>query len=139
MWCGGDRRQFLFSGDAQLEGWWPSFQNPEHAALLADVDVYKVGHHGSLNATPKRKLWDRLAKQGGDRRRITLPSMCNGRHGHKENHTEVPRWKLVAALQGQSHLVDTHRLAGTDNPLFVGCVVRPGHQRLIEESFDQGC
>ena len=39
-------------------------RKPENAAktraLLADVDVYKVGHHGSLNATPKDAVVGKL-------------------------------------------------------------------------------
>ena len=124
IWGGDDRRLLLFSGDAQLEGWSPCLEDPVVASLLTDVDVYKVGHHGSLNATPKTGLWQRLRKRGDDGPLVTLVSTCNGRHGHRENHTEVPRWKLVAALRNQSHLVDTRRLADTENPLFVDCVVQ---------------
>ena len=124
IWSGDDRRLLLFSGDAQLEGWSPCLEDPVVAALLTDVDVYKVGHHGSLNATPKTGLWQRLRKRGDDGPLVTLLSTCNGRHGHRENHTEVPRWKLVVALRNQSHLIDTRRLADTENPLFVDCVVQ---------------
>ena len=33
--------------------------------LLADVDFYKVGHHGSLNATPRKLLWEAFTKRKG--------------------------------------------------------------------------
>ena len=32
--------------------------------MLADVEVYKVGHHGSLNATPRKLLWENFTKKG---------------------------------------------------------------------------
>src|SRR4051812_13955630 len=51
----------LFPGDAQIENWsYALFNAPNHAAIrkrLAQTNVYKVGHHGSLNATPKT-LWN---------------------------------------------------------------------------------
>ena len=34
--------------------------------LMAQVDFYKVGHHGSLNATPKKLLWEAFKKRGYD-------------------------------------------------------------------------
>jgi beta-lactamase superfamily II metal-dependent hydrolase len=45
--------RFLFPGDAQ-QGAWEHVRNNEDAkAMIDDVDFYKVGHHGSHNATPK--------------------------------------------------------------------------------------
>ena len=64
-------KKLLFPGDAQLENWSYAVKDADDAdatrALLADVDVYKVGHHGSLNATPKKLLWEafRNAEQVG--------------------------------------------------------------------------
>src|SRR5262249_51378738 len=50
-------RKLLFPGDAQIENWlYALTAAPDRdrvRELLAQVDVYKVGHHGSLNATPK--------------------------------------------------------------------------------------
>ena len=55
-------KKLLFPGDAQIENWSYALEDAPDAAktraLLADVDVYKVGHHGSLNATPKKLLWE---------------------------------------------------------------------------------
>ena len=43
----------LFPGDAQ-EGAWEHVLNDQNAlALIENADFYKVGHHGSHNATPK--------------------------------------------------------------------------------------
>lgn len=42
----------LFPGDAQLGTW--RLVLDKHSDLLAKVDFYKVGHHGSFNATPQK-------------------------------------------------------------------------------------
>lgn len=102
-------RKLLFPGDAQLENWLYALKESPRAAairdLLADVDLYKVGHHGSLNATPK-SLW-RLFKQKGPKtkpdRLQTIVSTKEGKHGSPDKGTEVPREKLVTALTTDSH------------------------------------
>lgn len=98
-------------GDAQIENWDYALQSPL-AEKLADVDPYKVGHHGSLIATP-RSMWSRFAKRGGATRRDRLTSVLStmhGKHGRDEKNTEVPRRTLVAELEAQSTLYSTERL-----------------------------
>ena len=112
--CG---RRLLFPGDAQLEPWLHALEDADDAAetrrRLADVDVYKVGHHGSLNATPRRALWDLFRKRGkpGRERLHTLLSTKRGKHGDPRNGTEVPRLTLVKALADQTELSDTSDLS----------------------------
>jgi hypothetical protein len=103
----GDQK-LLFPGDAQLENW--SYALREHAALLDGVTVYKVGHHGSLNATPKR-LWrlmtegDTAAPSAAFRTLLsTQAHVHGGKHGRP---TEVPRGPLVDALRAKSQLTTT--------------------------------
>jgi beta-lactamase superfamily II metal-dependent hydrolase len=43
--------KFLFPGDAQVGAWNHARQTAEWKALVKDVAFYKVGHHGSHNAT----------------------------------------------------------------------------------------
>ena len=43
----------LFPGDAQWGTWNNAMQDPEWKQMLKNVAFYKVGHHGSHNATPK--------------------------------------------------------------------------------------
>jgi beta-lactamase superfamily II metal-dependent hydrolase len=45
--------RFLFPGDAQHGAWEHVRTNPAAKKLISSVDFYKVGHHGSHNATPK--------------------------------------------------------------------------------------
>jgi len=56
--------RLLFPGDAQIENWsYALFDAPNSEAIraeLAATNLYKVGHHGSLNATPK-SLWNHFA------------------------------------------------------------------------------
>ncbi len=44
--------RLLFPGDAQYGAWEHVRDNPEAMELIRDVDFYKMGHHGSHNATP---------------------------------------------------------------------------------------
>jgi L-ascorbate metabolism protein UlaG (beta-lactamase superfamily) len=112
-------KKLLFSGDAQIENWTYALKTAPDAeqirALLADVAVYKVGHHGSLNATPKT-LWNLFDRKGEDatdlNRLCTLMSTMAGKHGQKSRGTEVPREKLVSALKSQSKHHSTQRLTG---------------------------
>ena len=46
----------LFPGDAELESWEKWHENPNMAHLLNHTVLYKVGHHGSINATDQEIL-----------------------------------------------------------------------------------
>jgi hypothetical protein len=105
----GDRR-ILFPGDAQIENWSYALEGPRAAALtaeLARVDVYKVGHHGSRNASPRSLvgLW-----QKRDRGLATMMSTLGGVHGESEA-TAVPRTPLVTALEALGPMARTDELA----------------------------
>jgi hypothetical protein len=106
-------KKLLFPGDAQIENWSYALEDAPEAkrnrAALADVDVYKVGHHGSLNATPKKLLWEAFSKRGG-KGLHTLLSTLPGKHGKARNKTEVPRRPLLAALEAESALLNTNKL-----------------------------
>jgi hypothetical protein len=104
-------KSLLFPGDAQLENWQYALQS-EMAPLLDDVDLYKVGHHGSRNATP-RSMWKRFSKRGDADRPDRLTSVMStkrGKHGSEAKHTEVPRVSLVNALKAESDLHSTEVL-----------------------------
>jgi hypothetical protein len=100
----GDRR-LLLPGDAQIENWsWALTHAPnsdELRALLAGVDLYKVGHHGSRNATPRSlfRLWNEEAADPA-RPIAAMMSTLGGVHGESEA-TRVPRSTLVEALIGR--------------------------------------
>ena len=102
-------QKLLLPGDAQIENWAFALKNPEWRKLLAAVNLYKVGHHGSLNATPK-SLWRLFRNKGDESRRERLHSMCStrsGKHGNFRSGTEVPRRTLVEELRAHSSYTST--------------------------------
>lgn len=127
----GDRRM-LFGGDAQIENWSYALRHARGAKanreLLADVELYKVGHHGSRNGTPRSLvgLW-----QPG-RGRTALLSTLPGVHG-KTAATRVPRATLVSGLERVADLVRTDGFAASQR--FVEVRATPsgrGGFRLVE-------
>jgi len=110
------KMKFLFPGDAQIENWSYALKDAPDAvanqALLVDTDFYKVGHHGSLNATPKT-LWKLFAKKGAvntpDRLHTAVSTMA-GKHGSPSRQTEVPRRPLVLELEKNSVFFTTQKL-----------------------------
>jgi beta-lactamase superfamily II metal-dependent hydrolase len=102
-------RKLLFPGDAQIENWAFALRNPEWRRLLADVNLYKVGHHGSLNATPK-SLWHLFRHKGDEHQPQRLTTLCStrsGKHGSAKSGTEVPRRVLVEELRAKSGFAST--------------------------------
>lgn len=53
----------LFPGDAQWGTWSAAMDDPEWKDMLGRVAFYKIGHHGSHNATPK-KFVDSMLPEG---------------------------------------------------------------------------
>lgn len=108
-------KKLLFPGDAQIENWSYALEDSPTAAktraLLAGVDVYKVGHHGSLNATPKKGLWEHFSKR--DHGLETLLSTMPGKHGNPRKQTEVPRKTLLDELKTRSTLQNTMTIKST--------------------------
>jgi hypothetical protein len=118
----GDKK-LLFPGDAQIEEY--ALSDPEAVKLLRSVDLYKVGHHGSRNATPK-SLWNLLdnrkirtngqpksMKARVPERLKSLISTLEGKHGDEARKTEVPRKTLVQELEKYSDYHTTQTAAKT--------------------------
>ena len=117
-------KKLLFPGDAQIENWnyalkgAPAKEVKAIKALLEDVSLYKVGHHGSRNATP-RSLWEMFARRRDKNPKGDLQTVISTRadkHGGKnpESHSEVPRETLVSALKKGSKYFSTQELTGED-------------------------
>jgi hypothetical protein len=104
--------RLLFPGDAQIENWAYALAQPAFQDLLKGVNVYKVGHHGSLNATPKSlwELFEHKQEQETPDRLKTVVSTKPGKHGSTQANTEVPRRTLVAALEQESDYFSTQTL-----------------------------
>jgi hypothetical protein len=116
-------KKFLFPGDAQIENWSYALKDvkefKDNQATLAGVDFYKVGHHGSLNATPKT-LWGLFKKKSPKKtqpgRLSTAVSTMGGKHGSVASRTEVPRGALIDELERQSNFYCTEDLVKERDP-----------------------
>ncbi|HEY5708013.1 MAG TPA: hypothetical protein VIS51_01300 [Solirubrobacterales bacterium] len=103
-------RRLLFPGDAQIENWsyvLKSKQAGKLGAELPEVDLYKVGHHGSRNATPRSlvKMWEERKEK-----LTSVASTLPGVHPGKSEATAVPRVTLMAALSKLGKLERTDEL-----------------------------
>ncbi|MGV9713750.1 hypothetical protein ACWDTI_24170 [Gordonia sp. NPDC003424] len=103
----GDRR-LLLPGDAQIENWSftldQSLKEPDRTAAgtqlateLSKVDLYKVGHHGSRNATPRRLLRHWTASDGARRRVVSVLTTKSGVFD-KSDEGAVPKPQLIEGL-----------------------------------------
>jgi hypothetical protein len=128
-------KKLLFAGDAQGGNWeyWMYGGTPEKApstdkiekdsaSILSHLDFYKVGHHGSTNATPISAV----ESMGGD-----FASMCSTQEdsfGSVANDSEVPRIPLLDALAKKSKIVRSDQfaitLAGSKTPAVKGAPKR---------------
>ena len=124
-------KRLLFAGDAQGGNWeyWMYGGTPEKApstdkidkasaSILSHLDFYKVGHHGSTNATPVSAV----ETMGGN-----FASMCSTQEdsfGSVANDSEVPRGPLLEALAKKSTLVRSDQyaitLSGSEVPAIKG-------------------
>jgi beta-lactamase superfamily II metal-dependent hydrolase len=121
-------KKLLFVGDAQAgnwEHWLFDTDNPEKTPgstvgataqqILSSLDFYKMGHHGSGNATPKAAV----ATMG--LRGQKFASMCStqaGVYGTEDpddptKGTEVPRLPLIDKLAAESAFVRSDQIAIT--------------------------
>jgi hypothetical protein len=106
--------KLLFPGDAQIENWQFALKQEKYRKLLKSVNLYKVGHHGSRNATPKSlwKLFENKSEKKTAKRLLSLMSTMEGKHGHASSKTEVPRESLVHELEHKSDFFTTQDLKG---------------------------
>lgn len=120
-------KKLLFAGDAQAGNWeyWlydldtPSkttlgaTPTPEGASILGTLDFYKVGHHGSTNATPISAV----AAMG-----TGFAAMCSTQadsFGSVKNASEVPRGPLLEALGKKCALVRSDQITAEVDGLTV--------------------
>lgn len=86
---------FLFPGDAQWGTWDAAMRDPEWNEMLTRVAFYKIGHHGSHNATPKdfvqHMLPDKITAMASTKTRTIWP--------------DIPRAPLLADLLNHHAIV----------------------------------
>ena len=117
-------QKLLFPGDAQIESWLYALNLApdahENRERLKDVTLYKVGHHGSLNATPRKSLWNLMenrtdpATERDDRPLTTVLSTLKGKHGSEAKKTEVPRRTLVESMVAETRFFTTEEVKASD-------------------------
>lgn len=102
------KTRLLFSGDAEVEAWrWALDEAPDRRqtrAAVRETDLYKVGHHGSWNATPHETLWPVFGKTGGPGRRGRMVSVLSTKPG---THPSVPAPALERELKQSTKLYST--------------------------------
>lgn len=86
------RRHLLLPGDAQWGTWKAALEDSTWRSLLAKTDFFKVGHHGSHNATPIEFVEETLR----DDFWAMIPVHPHGRF------KDIPRKPLVKALAQKS-------------------------------------
>jgi hypothetical protein len=125
----------LFPGDAQIENWRYTLDrlgdDPDLRDKLAGIDLYKVGHHGSRNATPRtlHTLW---TQRPADAPPMTaLMSTRSEVHG-KTPATAVPRDTLVEALRQVAQLLSTDQLPANQPFVEVVADASRGPFRLVQ-------
>ena len=119
-------KKLLFVGDAQAgnwEHWLFDTDEPDKKAsgkltksaeqILSSIDFYKVGHHGSANATPKRAV---AAMAATGRKFAAMCSTEADVYGTEDpddpaKGTEVPRGPLLDALAATAALVRSDQIA----------------------------
>lgn len=122
-------KKLLFAGDAQAGNWeyWlydsdtpvkaPTGElGTQGTQVLGHLDFYKVGHHGSTNATPI------AAVEAMNEDFVSMCSTQEGAFGSKKNQSEVPRIPLIDALADKSVVVRSDQIAvkledGSVNPV----------------------
>lgn len=126
-------KNLLFVGDAQAGNWehWlyqldAPINDPTKAGSLTEesqqilqtIDFYKVGHHGSTNATPIPVV-NALGKDHSANGFVAMCSTQIGVYGNPDpaKGTEVPRAPLIKALGAECALVrsDSFEITLSDN------------------------
>ena len=115
-----DGKKLLFAGDAQggnWEYWLFKTEGPvkdptkagdiieESKEILNTIDFYKVGHHGSTNATPIQAVEAAIARPKSSKGFVSMCSTEDEVFGSRENESEVPRLPLMKVLADGSCLL----------------------------------
>jgi len=94
------KARLLFPGDAQWGTWRAALENPKWRQLMSKTTFYKIGHHGSHNATPVEFVEDIL---GADFWAMVSTA-------HVQHWPFIPKEELLAALSQKCN----NRVARTD-------------------------
>ena len=109
------KAHILLPGDSQWGTWMRVLNDPAWGPVLQRTNVYKVGHHGSYNATPPAFVDQYLGPNA-----LSLVSVVP--HG---SYKHVPKDDLLAALEGNGRRVIRSDMMGDGAAVF-NRTIRPG-------------
>lgn len=88
-------RRLLFPGDAEQKSW----QLMAAHADLQPVDLLKIGHHGSHNATPPSEILDRVLPSARREQAVAVLSTC------PDVYPGVPDASTLSLIEERTHVV----------------------------------
>jgi beta-lactamase superfamily II metal-dependent hydrolase len=99
------KARLLLSGDAEWGTWKRIVADAEARALLRGVTFFKVGHHGSHNATSKTLVEAVLPRK--------IPAMISTQEGPGSYRNKIPLTEMLSALdEHHIHYVRSDRALG---------------------------
>jgi beta-lactamase superfamily II metal-dependent hydrolase len=100
--------RLLFPGDAQYGAWESVRNDPKSLDLISNVDFYKMGHHGSHNATPMSFIETQWKKPGDTMVPWGLVKLWKD---------SIPYPELIGALTAKQHrVIKPNKDTVGDNP-----------------------
>jgi beta-lactamase superfamily II metal-dependent hydrolase len=100
----------LFPGDSQWGSWKINLEDPLRRELLERTTFYKIGHHGSHNATPVTFVDGVINRQGGPASEVWAAASVTP-HGR---FTEIPKLTLLKELI--ERIGEPKRVVRSDKP-----------------------
>ena len=96
------KARLLLPGDAEWGTWKRILEDEEASALLRGTTFFKVGHHGSHNATAKSLVEKVLPRR--------IPAMISTQEGEGKYRKNIPLRDLLTALEERDiHYVRSDR------------------------------
>lgn len=86
-----ERARLLLTGDAEVGAWTKILGTPDALTLAAGATFFKIGHHGSHNATPLIFLTEHLAER--------VPVMMSTQEGPGRYRNGIPRREILEKLK----------------------------------------
>jgi len=114
--------RLVFVGDSQHGAWEHVLNDAESLELVKEPRFYKIGHHGSHNATPKRYAEELLGREGY----AMMP------FGPVTQWPSIPENKLLTALAAKH----THVIRADERPLPADSVICDDEDRWSEVRFE---
>jgi len=106
----------LFPGDAQWGTWDAAMQNKKFRRMMERISFYKIGHHGSHNATPKEFVEKTIGQNV-----ISMASTST-----MKNWPHIPLPELMASLGAHGPLIRSDQVVNVAGAFDVGTGTHAG-------------